>query len=219
MDSAVGEVAAMVMGSWPGRTIPPLTVRMARVSNPRGTAAMGVRDRLDGQFTDEDFVGWYPVDGRRGLSPAQLALVSVMQFAENLTDWQAAEVVRCRLCWKYCQDLELANPGFVHSVLSDFRDRMAEEDRVDQLVTVMVDRLVVAGLLRRRAQLRTDSTHMVAAVRRLNRGKPVAETLRCALEELTVHAEDWLAERVTPAWASVMAGRCVATGCRVAARR
>ncbi|WP_329375155.1 transposase [Streptomyces sp. NBC_01483] len=100
--SAVGGVAAVAMGSRLGRVIPPLTVRMARASNPRGTAAMWVRDRLDGLFTDGDFTDWYPADGRRGLSPARLALVSVLQYAENLTDRQAAEAVRCRLDWKYC---------------------------------------------------------------------------------------------------------------------
>ncbi|GLW75070.1 hypothetical protein Kpho02_73670 [Kitasatospora phosalacinea] len=88
------------MGSWSGREIPPLTARMAQASNPRGTAAMWVRDHLEGLFTDEDFADWYPTDGRRGLSPARLALVSVLQYAQNLTDRQAAEAVRCRLDWK-----------------------------------------------------------------------------------------------------------------------
>lgn len=92
----------MSMGSGSGRTIPPLTVRMARASNPRGTVAMWVRDRLDELFADEHFADWYPVDGRRGLSLARLAMVSVLQYAENLTDRQAAEAVRCRMDWKYC---------------------------------------------------------------------------------------------------------------------
>ncbi|MGW4568937.1 transposase [Streptomyces sp. NPDC004561] len=176
-----------------------MTVRIAGASNPRGTAAIRVRDRLDSLFIDEDFAGWYPVDGRRRLSPAQLALVSVLQFAENLTDRQAAEAVCCRLAWKYC--LGLDDPGFDHSVLSEFRDRMAEEDRADRLLAVMVERLAAAGLLKRRGRLRTDSTHVLAAVRKLNRGELVAEALRRALEELAVHAEDWLAGLVTPAWA------------------
>lgn len=70
--------AAVAMGCWSGWEIPALTVRMARASNPRGTAAMWVRDHLEGLFTDDDFGEWYPVDGRRGLSPARLALVSVL---------------------------------------------------------------------------------------------------------------------------------------------
>jgi transposase len=91
----------MSMGSGSGRMIPALTVRMARASNPRGTAAMWVRDRLDELFVDEDFADWFPVDGRKGLSPARLAMVSVLQFAENLTDRQAAEslITNSVDCW------------------------------------------------------------------------------------------------------------------------
>ncbi|MFK0262804.1 transposase [Streptomyces angustmyceticus] len=191
----------MAMGSGTGRVVPPLTVRMARASNPRGTAAMWVRDRLDELFIDEDFADWYPADGRKGLTPARLALVSVLQYAENLTDRQAAEAVRCRLDWKYCLGLELDDPGFDFSVLSEFRDRMAQGDRADRLLAVMVDHLVAAGLVKRRARVRTDSTHVLAAVRRLNRGELVAETLRTALEELAEHGEEWLARLVTQDWA------------------
>lgn len=90
----------MSRGSGSGRAIPPLTVRMARASNPRGTAAMWVRDRLDELFTDEDFADWYPADGRRGMPPVRLAMVLVLQYAENLSDRQAAEAVRCRLDWQ-----------------------------------------------------------------------------------------------------------------------
>ncbi|CCK32807.1 transposase IS4 family protein [Streptomyces davaonensis JCM 4913] len=188
----------MAMGSRSGRAIPPLTVRMARASNPQGTAAMWVRDRLDSLFTDGDFADWYPTDGRRGLSPAQLALVSVLQYAENLTDRQAAEAVRRRLDWKYCLGLELHDPGFDFTVLSEFRDRVAQGARADRLLALVVDRLAEAGLVKRRGRIRTDPTHVLAAVRRLNRGELVAETLRCALEELALRGEEWLAALVTP---------------------
>jgi transposase len=194
------EVAAVAMGSVSGRAIPPLTVRMARASNPRGTVAMWVRDRLDELFVDEDFADWYPADGRKGLSPARLALVSVLQYAENLSDRQAAEAVRCRLDWKYCLGMDLGDPGFDYSVLSEFRHRMAVGDRADRLLAVMVERLAAAGLVRRRGRLRTDSTHVLAAVRQLNRGELVGETLRLALEDLAVQAEEWLSQIITPEW-------------------
>lgn len=145
----------MAMGSGRGRLIPSLTVRMARAraraSNPRGTAAMWVRDRLDGLVTDTDFADWYSADGRRGLSPAQSACVPVLQFAENLTDRQAADAVRCRLDWKYCLGLELDDPGFDFTVLSEFRDRVAEGDHADRLLALVVDRLAEAGLVKRRS--------------------------------------------------------------------
>lgn len=91
----------MSLQSHPGAEIPPLTVRVARASNPQGTTAMWIRDRLDGLWTDEDFTEWYPRDGRPGLSPAQLATVCVLQYVMNLSDRQAAEAVRCRLDFKY----------------------------------------------------------------------------------------------------------------------
>jgi transposase len=191
----------MSMGSGSGRVVPPLTVRVARASNPQGTAAMWVRDRLDELFVDADFAEWYPADGRRGVSPARLALVSVLQYAENLTDRQAARAVRCRIDWKYCLGLELDDPGFDYSVLSEFRDRMAEDGRADRLLAVMVERLAAAGLVKRRGRVRTDSTHVLAAVRTLNRVELVGETLRAALEELAGAGEEWLAALVTPAWA------------------
>lgn len=105
-----------------GVQVPALTAQVARASNPRGTMAMWVRDRLDGLYRDEDFEAWYPRDGRPGLSPSQLAIVCVLQFLLNLSDRQAAEAVRCRIDFTYALALELDDPGFHHSALGDFRD-------------------------------------------------------------------------------------------------
>ena len=105
-----------------GVEVPELTARVARASNPAGTTAMWVRDRLNGLWDDEDFAGWYPRDGRPGISPAQLATVSVLQFLLDLSDRDAAEAVRCRIDFKYALGLDLDDPGFHQSVLGDFRD-------------------------------------------------------------------------------------------------
>ncbi|MCX5505716.1 transposase (plasmid) [Streptomyces sp. NBC_00053] len=118
-----------------GEQVPPLTAQIARASNPDGTTAIWVRDRLDGLWRDEDFADWYPRDGRPGASPAQLAPVCVLQFLLGLSDRQAAEAVRCRIDFKYAMAMELDDPGFHHSVLADFRDRLAEDDRADRLST------------------------------------------------------------------------------------
>ncbi|MDX3075920.1 transposase [Streptomyces sp. MI02-7b] len=125
----------------PGSEVPALTARMTRTGNPAGTAAMWVRDRLDGLWRDEDFADWYPRDGRPGLSPAQLATVSVLQFLLGLSDRDAAEAVRCRLDFKYALGLDLDDPGFHHSVLTDFRDRLLEEGRTDRLLDLALARL------------------------------------------------------------------------------
>jgi transposase len=96
---------------------------------------MWVRNRLDGLWNDEDFVGWYPRDGRRGLPPAQLATVCVLQFLLGLSDRQAAEAVRCRIDFKYALARELDDPGFHHSVLTDFRERLTQDGRADPIPT------------------------------------------------------------------------------------
>jgi transposase len=153
-----------------GVEVPALTAQVARASNPAGTTAMWVRDRLDGLWADEDFAGWYPRDGRPGISPAQLATVSVLQFLLGLSDRDAAEAVRCRIDFKYALGLDLDDPGFHHSVLGDFRDRLLEEEgRADRLLDLALARLKEAGLVRERTTQRTDSTHVLAAVRGLTR--------------------------------------------------
>src|SRR4051812_40211870 len=143
---------------------------------------MLIRDRLDVLFEDEDFAGLYSPDGRPGLSPGQLALVSVLQFAENLSDRAAANAVRTRIDWKYALGLELDDPGFDHSVLCEFRARLACGNAADRLLQVMLDRLVEAGLLKAGGRQRTDATHVLAAARRLSRLELAGESLRAALE-------------------------------------
>lgn len=184
----------------PGEQVPPLTAEVARASNPGGTTAMWVRDRLDGLWRDEDFAAWYPRDGRPALSPAQLATVSVLQFLSNLSDRQAAEAVRCRIDFKYALALPLDDPGFHHSVLSDFRDRLAEDDRADLLLDLALDRLRQAGLVKERGRQRTDSTHVLAAVRDLTRLELVTEAMRAALEELARTGMLELSGLVTEEW-------------------
>ena len=158
-----------------GVEVQELTARVARASNPAGTTAMWVRDRLDGLWEDEDFAGWYPRDGRPGLSPAQLATVSVLQFLLDLSDRDAAGAVRCRTGFKYALGLDLDDPGFHHSVLGDFRDRLLEDGRADRLLDLALARLKEAGLVRERTAQRTDSTHVLAAVRDLTRLELVTE--------------------------------------------
>ncbi|WP_200823959.1 transposase [Nonomuraea solani] len=157
---------------------------------------MWIRDRLDGLWSGEDFAQWYPRDGRPGLSPAQLATVSVLQFVLDLSDRDAAEAVRCRIDFTYALGLELDDPGFHHGVLGDFRDRLLQDGRADQLL----DLLKEAGLVRERTTQRTDSTHVLATVRELTRLEVGHRGMRAALEEparTAAHAlnglvdEDW----------------------------
>jgi transposase len=181
--------------------VPALTARMALASNPHGTTAMWVRDHLDGLWSDEDFASWYSRDGRPGLSPAQLATVCVLQFLLNLSDRQAAEAVRCRIDFKYALAMELDDPGFHHSVLTDFRDRLAEDDHADLLLSLALERMRTAGLLKERGRQRTDSAQVLAAARELTRLELILEAVRAALEETARSAPEVLDELVDEEWA------------------
>jgi hypothetical protein len=81
-----------------------------------------------GLFADVEFASAFGVRGKPGISPGQLAMVTVLQFAENLTDRQAADAVRGRIGWKYALGLELSDPGFDHTVLTGFRRRLIDHD-------------------------------------------------------------------------------------------
>ncbi|MFJ2884387.1 transposase [Streptomyces sp. NPDC086796] len=190
----------MCVRSRTGCVIPELTVRVARASNPRGTTAMAIRDHLNGLWSDEDFEEWYPRDGKPGLSPAQLATVSVLQFLLELSDRQAAESVRNRIDFKYALGMELEDAGFHHSVLADFRERLAEEGRADKLLDLALEKIRAIGLVRERGRQRTDSTHVLAAVRDLTRLELVTEAMRAALEELARRAPHELVGLVTEDW-------------------
>jgi transposase len=115
-----------------------------------------------------------------------------MQFRENLADRQAAEAVRARIDWKYVLSLELTDPGFDFSVLSEFRDRLLTGSAEDLLLDKLLERCRTLGLLKARGRQRMDSTHVLAAIRVLSRLELVAETLRAALNELATVAPDWL---------------------------
>lgn len=95
--------------------------------------------------------------------------MSVLQFLLELSDRQAAEAVRCRIDFKYALGMELDDPGFHHSVLTDFRERLAEDGRADKLLDLVLERIKAAGLVRERGRQRTDSTHILSAVRDLTR--------------------------------------------------
>src|SRR5215212_2063309 len=103
--------------------IPPETVRVARAAFPKGTVVMRLRDEFSDLYRDEDFSRFYPKRGQPAFAPWRLALVTVLQFLEQLSDRRAAEAVRSRIDWKYALGLELTDPGFHFSVLAEFRDR------------------------------------------------------------------------------------------------
>jgi transposase len=123
-----------------------------------------------------------------------------LQFAEGLSDRQAADAVRSRIDWKYALSLELTDPVFDHTVLSEFRTRLVAGQAELLLLDAFLARVCERGLLKVRGRQRTDSTHVLAAVRVLNRLELVGETLRHALNTLAVVAPAWLQVQAPAAW-------------------
>lgn len=148
--------------------LPPLpdeTARIARAAFPKGHPYLALADTLGELFADEQFAALFPQRGQPALAPWRLALATILQFAEGLSDIQASNAVRGRIDWKYVLRLELTDAGFDASVLCEFRARLAvggaEDLLLDALLTWCRDR----GLLKTRGKQRTDSTHVLAKPR------------------------------------------------------
>jgi transposase len=190
----------MSLNSCPIDPVPSETARVARAVFPKGNRYMTMRDELGILYPNDLFADLYPQVGHYGEPPWRLALVTLMQFSENLTDRQAADAVRGRIDWKYALGLELTDTGFDFSVLSEFRTRLIAGAAEERLLTTMLDRFSDRGLLKKRGHQRTDSTHILAAVRSLNRLEIVGETLHAALNALAQVAPTWLRAQVTVEW-------------------
>lgn len=182
------EIAAAVRAMYAGRRAPLPVV---------------IRDELGEVFADEQFAEAFADRGTPGWSPGRLALVTALQMVENLTDRQAAEAVRDKISWKYALGLGLTDTGFDFSVLSEFRTRVAGHGLEARALDLLVAALVDKGLIKARGKARTDSTHVLAAVRDLNRLELAGECVRAALEAIAAAAPQWLAEALdVSGWAS-----------------
>jgi transposase len=184
----------------PVPAVPAQTELVARAAFPRGNVYLLLRDRLGPLFDDAAFCDLYPALGQPAYAPWRLALITLMQFREGLSDRQATEAVRARIDWKYLLALDLADPGFDHSILCEFRVRLLEHEAGERLLTRVLDAAHEAGLLKARGRQRTDSTHVLAAVRDLNRVEMLAETLRAALNAISAVAAHWLQHLAGPEW-------------------
>jgi len=180
--------------------VPETTARIARRAFRKGNVYMQMRDVLGTFFTDDQFTDLYPADGQPAYAPWRLALVSVMQFAENLSDRQVADAVRARIDWKYALSLELEDEGFDFSVLSEFRQRLVEHQAGERLLNTMLEQFAQAGLLSEGGNQRTDSTHVLASVRDLNRLELVGRALQTALDAIAEVEPAWLQAWVAPDW-------------------
>src|ERR687894_2447509 len=142
----------------PIQPVPEETTRVARAAFRKGNPLLKLRDELGAIFADADFADLFPRRGQPGLAPWRLALVTLLQFREDLADRRAAEAVRARIDWKYVLGLELTDPGFDASVLCEFRARLIEGGAGERLLHKLLERCRELGLLKACGRQRTDAT-------------------------------------------------------------
>jgi transposase len=182
--------------------IPEETLRVVQAAFPKGNRYLRVRvrDAMGSLFSNVDFQHLFSTEGRPAKDPTRLALITILQFAERLSDQQAADSVRSRIDWKYLLALPLDDSGFDPSVLSEFRTRLLKGSAEHLLFEALLSHFRAYGLLRARGRQWTDSTHVLAAVRALNRLECVGTSLRHLLNSLTIVAPEWLLAQRQPEW-------------------
>jgi transposase len=187
--------------------IPEETIKVAKAAFPNGNIYLTLRDALGPIFEDQTFEGLYPTLGQPAESPGRLALITLMQYLENMSDRQAADSVRSRIDWKYMLGLTLDDPGFDFSVLSEFRQRLIEGKAETVLLDKLLERCEALGLLKGKKKQRSDSTHVIAAIRVLSLLELVGETMRRLLDEAAQLAPEWLRAHMKPEWVQRYARR------------
>jgi transposase len=180
--------------------IPEETRLLAQRLIPKGTIVTQLRDALGPMYSDESFAHLFAKRGRAAEAPWRLALVTVLQALEGLTDRQAAACVRTRVDWLYALALPLDDPGFDYSILTDFRQRLLAAQAQDLLLEPILQLCRERGWLKARGKQRTDATAVLARVRALSSLESVGESMRAALDAIAKQEPAWLQAQLNPQW-------------------
>lgn|SRR5574337_108447 len=167
---------------------------------PKGTLVTQLRDALGPIYSDEHFAHLFSKRGRPAEAPWRLALVTVLQAIEGLTDRQAADAVRMRIDWLYALALPLDEPGFDYSILTDFRQRVQAAGAQDLILEPILHLSRQRGWLKARGKQRTDATAVLARVRALSSLESVGESMRAALNALAEQEPGWVQAHLNPDW-------------------
>lgn len=181
--------------------IPDATVVAVQAAFPNGNLYADLRAEFGTLYNDQLFADLYPPEGRPvEIAPWRLALVLVMQYIEGLTDRQAADAVRRCMDWKYALSLDLCDPGFDFTLLHDFRQRLLTHEAAQRLLDTFLTTCKARGWIKARGTQRTDSTHVLAAIRTLHRLECVLEAMHYALNQLSAAEPDWVQQHVPLEW-------------------
>ncbi len=185
------------------QSVPPVpeeTARIARAAFPKGNLYLQLRDEIGVLFDDADFAALFPSRGQPAYAPWRLALITIFQFIENLSDRAASESVRARIDWKYALSLDLEDSGFDSTVLCEFRARLIAGEAENSLFDKLLDWCQGRKMLKARGKQRTDSTHVLAFVRGINRLECVLESMRFALNAIAKESPEWLNQMFQQEW-------------------
>src|SRR5919197_2832972 len=177
--------------------VPEATMAAVRSAFPKGTLYVDPRSEFGTLYTDQLFADLYPTQGRPvEVAPWRLALVVVMQYMEGLTDRQAADAVRRCMDWKYALSLDLHDPGFDFTLLHDFRQRLVAHEAGQRFLDTFLATCKARGWIKARGTQRTDSTHVLAAIRTLHRVECVLAAMHYAFNQLSAADPTWVQQPV-----------------------
>ena len=183
-----------------GYVVPDSTAQVARAILPEGSPVMRMFDELHMIVTDHDFADLFPARGQPAEAPVRLALATLGQFMEGLTDRQAAHAVRTRIDWKSLLCLELSDTGLDPTVLSEFRSRLLEHGAEQRRFDAVLTRAKTRGVLKAGARPRSDSTPVLGAMRAIDQARQ-AWPRRCVMRSTSWPlAGEWLLAHTTPEW-------------------
>jgi transposase len=193
----------MTLRSQPLPPIPEATAAAVQAAFPKGNLYVALRTEFGTLYDDQLFADLYPPAGRPvEVAPWRLALVMVMQYIEGLTDRQAADAVRRCMDWKYALSLDLTDSGFDFTLLHDFRHRLLAHEAGQRFLDTLLATCKARGWIKARGTQRTDSTHVLAAIRTLHRLECVLEAMHYALNQLSAAAPAWVRQHVPLDWYS-----------------
>src|SRR5918999_2319037 len=190
--------------TWRPHPLPPVpeaTAVVVKAAFPKGNLYVDLRTEFGTLYEQDLFADLYADRGHPiEVAPWRLALVMVMQSIEGLTDRQAADAVRRCMDWKYALSLELTDAGFHFTLLHDFRERLLAHDGAQRLLDPFLAACKARGWIKARGTQRTDSTHVLAAIRTLHRLACVLAAMRDALNQLSAAHPAWVQQPVPLDW-------------------
>ena len=183
----------MTLRPQPLPLVPEATVAAVQAAFPKGNLYVDLRAEFGILYSDQLFADLYPPSGRPvEVAPWRLALVMVMQSIAGLTDRQAADAVRRCIDWKYALSHELTDSGFDFTLWHDFRCRLLAHEAGQRFLDTFLTACKARGWVKARGMQRTDSTHVLAAIRTLHRLECVLETMHWVLNQLSDVAPAWV---------------------------